>query len=61
MGVCKYGISNVWLRVCTRFLMCGYMYGVSNGCVCMYGFSSLCVCMYGVCNVRLCVCVGFVM
>jgi len=54
------GFCNVWVCVCVRFVMCGWVLGgFYNVRVCVYmGFVIVGVCKHGVCNVWVCEC-GF--
>ena len=53
MCVCMCGFCNVWVYVCTGFVMCW--------CVYVWVLQCFGVCMYEFFNVWLCVCMGFVM
>ena len=53
VGVCRFGVCNVWVCVCVGFVMCG--------CVYVWIFECVVVCKSGFCNVCVCEYLGFVM
>ena len=71
MGVCTYGICNVWVCVCMGYVrrlcvcvcvcVCKSVGFVMCGCVYVWVLQCVVVCTYGLRNVWVCVCVDFAM